>query len=160
MMPLLAIASTQPSYELGDVVTQQLFIGDHITHAVSRGPFTSSRAWLATGIELYVKNALKILTDVTLDANDYDREAASNIMKIGMKLLRLFPKIFPSAKDEEKDSFILFNHDLDIQNILVNPDGRRAYRHHRLGMRSHLSPLVRMPTPQVSRWPYRKQLAR
>ena len=123
MMPLLAIASPQLPYELGEVVTQQLFIGDHITHTDCRSPFTSSRAWLAARINLYVKDALKVLIDVTLEAEDHDREAASNIMNISMKLLMLLPKLFPSADDEEKDSFVLFNHDLDIQNILVHPDG-------------------------------------
>jgi Ser/Thr protein kinase RdoA (MazF antagonist) len=123
MMPLLAIQAADPSYHLGEVISLQLFISDHLSHSGSRGPYASSRSWLAARIQLYIEDALKVMTDTTLNADDYDRKAASAIMNIGMRLLMLLPKVFPSPEDEDMDSFIIHNHDLDIQNILVNTDG-------------------------------------
>lgn len=123
MMPLLSFPAISPSYDLREVVSYQLFIGDHLSHFKSCRPYTSSRAWLAARIQPYVANALKVLTDTTLDADDYDRTASSAVVNIGMHLLMLLPKIFPSAEDEDKDSFILHHDDLHAQDILVDADG-------------------------------------
>lgn len=122
MMPLLSVPAISPSYDLGEVSSYQLFIGDHLSLSKSRGPCTSSCAWLAARIQPYIANALKVLMDTTLNADDYDRTASSAVMNIGMHLLMLLPKIFPSAEDEDKDSFILHHDDLHAQNILVDAD--------------------------------------
>jgi hypothetical protein len=123
MMPLLDTPATDPSYDLGEVVSLSLFIGDHLSHTSSRGPYTSSRSWLTTRIQLYIEDALRVLTDITLDADDYDRKAASAVMNMGMRLLMLLPNVFPT---DDEDSFIIHNSDLDIQNILVDADGHLA----------------------------------
>jgi hypothetical protein len=52
MMPLLAVPSELSAYYIGEVVSLQLFIGDHLSHSVSRGPYTSSRSWLAARVQL------------------------------------------------------------------------------------------------------------
>jgi hypothetical protein len=123
MMPLLAVPSDLSAYDIGEVVSLQLFIGDHLSHSVSRGPYTSSRSWLAARIQLYIEDALKVMTDASLEPDNYDRTAASAVMNMGMRLLMLLPRIFPSAEDEEKDYFIVHHNNLDIQNMLINPNG-------------------------------------
>ncbi|KAF2240508.1 kinase-like protein [Trematosphaeria pertusa] len=110
----------ETKYCLGETVSLPFFLGDHLTQSVSRGPFKSSREWLAARLQLYISDSDKILSDSSIPEDDYDHISATCVKQLAIKLMAILPKVFPENTQED---FILHNHDLNTPNILVDAEG-------------------------------------
>ncbi|KAF3006915.1 hypothetical protein E8E13_011212 [Curvularia kusanoi] len=106
------------SFTLDRMVSLIFFWGEHLTHDVSRGPFTSSHDWLKARLQLVLTDQQRTL-DSTCDEDEIeDAEAALDLAK---RLLEILPTIFlPNASE----STMLFHDDLSMQNIMVDDDGQ------------------------------------
>ena len=101
------------------MVSLIFFWGDHLTHGVSRGPFTSSHDWLKARLQLVLIDQQRILDSTSDEDEIEDAEAALDLAK---RLLEILPTIFlPSAGGEPT---MLFHDDQSMQNIMVDDDGR------------------------------------
>jgi hypothetical protein len=112
--------ASSTSFTLDRMVSLIFFWGDHLTHDVSRGPFTSSHDWLKVRLQLVLTDQQRIL-DSTCDEDEIeDAEAALDLAK---RLLEILPTIFlPNVSTGEPT--MLFHDDLSMQNIMVDDDGQ------------------------------------
>ncbi|KAL9130769.1 MAG: hypothetical protein Q9217_001117 [Psora testacea] len=104
--------------EVKKIVSMHFFWGDHISQAVSRGPFHSSQDWIAARLSFNEADGEKILR---YSGDEDEREDAENTVMIVKRLRNHLSEFFP-AKGIEKT--MLFHDDLSQQNILVANDGR------------------------------------
>ncbi|KAF2866812.1 kinase-like domain-containing protein [Massariosphaeria phaeospora] len=111
-----SVVDVDEQYCLGDVVSLPFFVGNHLTQNISRGPFKSSQHWLAARLQVLINDT----ENLPPDAEEYDIERATNIKPLALRLLALLPKVFPETDEE----FVLHNHDLNTQNIIVDTDGK------------------------------------
>jgi thiamine kinase-like enzyme len=112
--------ASSTSFTLDRMVSLIFFWGDHLTHNVSRGPFTSSHDWLKAHLQLVLTDQQRIL-DSTCDEDEIeDAEAALDLAK---RLFEILPTIFlPNVNAGEPT--MLFHDDLSMQNIMVDDDGQ------------------------------------
>ena len=104
--------------EIKRIVAMQFFWGDHISQAVSRGPFQSSQDWIAARLSFNKADGEKVLRH---SRDEDEREDAENTLRIVERLRSHLSEFFP-AKGTERTMF--FHDDLSQQNILVDKDGR------------------------------------
>ena len=103
--------------EIQRIVSMQFFWGDHLSQAVSRGPFQSSQEWIAARLSLNEADSERILRH---SGDEDEREDAETTLRIIQRLRNHLPEFFP-AKGIERTMF--FHDDLSQQNILVDKDG-------------------------------------
>lgn len=113
-------ADTSGSFTIDRMVSPIFFWGDHLTHDVSRGPFTSSHDWLKARLQFVLTNQQRIL-DTTCDEDEI--EDAETALDLAKKLLGILPTIFlPNVTASEPS--ILFHNDMSMHNIMVDDIGR------------------------------------
>jgi hypothetical protein len=114
---------------LGEIVSMEFFSEKHLQVNVSRGPFKSSRDWLAACMQLHIWDADH---PSELDSEDSDEDEDSlwaqmntpeAIKRRARRVLALLPTIFPETEPEE---FVLHHHDLNSSNILLSPEHNLA----------------------------------
>ncbi|KAF1953356.1 kinase-like protein [Byssothecium circinans] len=104
----LSVSIEGKKYCLSETVSLPFFLSDHLTHRN-----------LAARLQLYINDSEKVLTDPSIAAEDYDHVAATCVKHAAIKLTALLPRVFPDADDV----FVLHNHDLNKQNMLVDAEG-------------------------------------
>ena len=104
------------------LVTTIFYQGDHLTHNVVRGPFTSSHEWLKARLQLILADQQRIL-DTSCDEDEIeDAEFAHGLAK---KLFEILPTVFlPNVSANEPT--VLFHGNLSMQNIMVDEAGKLA----------------------------------
>ncbi|KAF3047801.1 hypothetical protein E8E11_003306 [Didymella keratinophila] len=107
-------------FDLGRMVSRIFFRGDHLTHDVPRGPFTSSHDCLKARLQSVLTDQQRIL-DITCD--EYEIEDAEAALDLAKKMLEILPTIFlPNVSASEPT--VRFHDDLLMQNIMVDDNGR------------------------------------
>lgn len=114
--------STPDSFTLDRMVSLIFLWGNHLTHDVLRGPFTSSHDWLKARLQFVLNDQQRILAT---SCDEYEIEDAESTLDLAEKLLELLPTIFlPTVSASE--STALFHDDLSMNNILVDENGQLA----------------------------------
>ncbi|KAI9704558.1 MAG: hypothetical protein M1820_005471 [Bogoriella megaspora] len=101
--------------DIGRIVSMLFFWGDNIHQDVSRGPFRSSREWMAARIALHEYDCNRV---ITTGQDEDDREEAERIKEIIAKLKAQLNSVFPLGVDGEPS--MILHDDLSDHNILVN----------------------------------------
>jgi hypothetical protein len=131
-------------YAVGQIVSMPFFWGDHVRQDVPRGPFKSSRDWLAARLLLARNDAAYTLAT---SKKESALEDAHNITDNVHRLLTLLKTVFPSPADEEPqqlshnsnngargdddcgciaaEAFALMHDDLSNHNIIVDTETGR-----------------------------------
>lgn len=108
------------SFAIDRMVSLIFFWGDHLTHNVPRGPFTSSHDWLKARLQFVLTDQQRIL-DTTCDEDEL--EDAEFALDLAKRLLEIFPTIFlPNVSASEPT--MLFHDDLSMQNIMIDENGQ------------------------------------
>ncbi|KAH7095644.1 kinase-like domain-containing protein [Paraphoma chrysanthemicola] len=119
---LLGSEHSTPSegFCVSQVVSMPFFWGKRVSSDVPRGPFSNSRDWFATQIQLAL-----IDLDVEYDDSDSDSDSDDEhpmhsreaVTHRANRILALLPTIFP---ENEPEQFVLHHNDLNANNILVD----------------------------------------
>lgn len=112
--------SADTTYCLSELVSVPFFIDQHLTATVPRGPFKSSRDWLAARIALHVHDIDHPLYPPESESGDEEPDGINSdeATKSGAhRLLALLPQFFP---EEDEEEFVLHHHDLNSANILLD----------------------------------------
>lgn len=127
---LTSIGSLHPETgsKVGKIVSMLFFWGDHIHQDVDRGPFRSSRDWIAASLSLLEHDCdltlAKYQSKEEQDSDDEaDKEDAERTKGIISQLKAQLDSIFPSSAANPEAS-MLFHDDLSQHNILVDGNGR------------------------------------
>lgn len=108
------------TFTLDRMVSLIFFWGDHLTHDVSNGPFTSSHDWLKARLQLVLTDQGRIISSSCDEDEIEDAEFAHDLAK---KLLEILPTVaLPNSSAGEPS--VLFHDDLSMQNIMVDESGR------------------------------------
>ncbi|KAF2497474.1 kinase-like protein [Lophium mytilinum] len=107
-----------PQFTLGRIVSIIFFLGDHISHDVTRGPFRSSYEWMRMRLSMILTDQNRTL-DTSEDEDDI--EDAETAKESAERILEILPSVFPP---DEPVSSVLFHDDLSWQNILVDEAGK------------------------------------
>ncbi|KNG48669.1 kinase-like protein [Stemphylium lycopersici] len=108
-----AEASTDSTnFCLSKVVSMPFFWGKRADRNVLRGPFKSSKDWLAAQLQLQILD----LEDKEFDEDDPDEDDPEVDKRRAQRLLGLLPNIFP----DEGETFVVHHNDLNQANILLN----------------------------------------
>ena len=86
---------------------------------LSRGPFHSTHAWLASCLEIIIKDQITAKEEAE---GEEDEEDAAFALALASRLADLLPKIFPPVESHPEQSVIL-HEDLSLTNILINEQG-------------------------------------
>ncbi|QGA20472.1 hypothetical protein EYB26_008176 [Talaromyces marneffei] len=93
--------------------------GNHFDYDVARGPFRSTYDWLASYLEIIIKDQ----TTAKEEAEDEeDEEDAAFALALAHRLADLLPKIFPSLQNPPEQS-VIWHEDMSLSNILINEQG-------------------------------------
>ncbi len=115
------------NYRLGRIVSMQFFWGDHIHQDVCRGPFRSSKDWMAARLSLNEHDCYSTLEKYQdredLDSNNEDDlEDATRTLQIINRLRLLMGSVLGEGGEIEEPTMI-FHDDLSRHNILVDDSG-------------------------------------
>lgn len=103
----------------GEMVSRFFFRGSHFDYDVARGPFRSTYNWLASYLEIIIKDQ----TTAKAEAEDEEeKEDAAFALALAATLAGLLPKIFLPIESHPEQSVILHD-DLSLSNILINDQG-------------------------------------
>lgn len=105
--------------EPGELVSMFYFWGKHFDYEVARGPFYSTHDWLASYLEIIIKDQTTAKEEAE---DDEDEEDAVFALALARRLADLLPKIFPSLQNPPERSVIMHD-DLSLSNILINEQG-------------------------------------
>lgn len=110
---------------LNRIVSMNFFWDTRLQQNVPRGPFSSSKDWIAAYLELIQKDCrLKLdqlsREDLSQD-EEYDKEDAERTLQLANILNALLPHVLESNQDSEPS--IISHGDLNRQNILVSSSG-------------------------------------
>lgn len=118
--------------ELPDVdriVSMHFFWGSHILQDVCRGPFGSSKDWIASRLSLSERDCQSTLYNLPsgeLESDDEDEaDDATRTLEIVRKLQSLLPSVFPQNRDNPEPSMMVHD-DLSSRNIRVHDSGELA----------------------------------
>lgn len=104
---------------VGQFVSTDFFMGDHIEYDVPRGPFRSSHDWLKSALLIVVLEHEK---GIATAEDEEDKGLAEKALLLAKRLLALLPNIFPSMQVPQERT-ALWHDDLGLGNILVDEDG-------------------------------------
>ncbi|KAH7385713.1 kinase-like protein, partial [Pyrenochaeta sp. MPI-SDFR-AT-0127] len=102
-------------FVVGEIVSLPFFYDDHWSIGVFRGPYKHSRDWLTAYLQLAIHDAEKMKEED--DKEDSSKEFTENSAKLGVRMLRLLPSIFPADNPEE---YVLHHQDLSSNNMMVD----------------------------------------
>lgn len=108
------------------MVSPEFFIGDRLHYDnIPRGPFRSSHDWLSAVLGIILRHQTAIL-ETSEDEDDI--EDAEKVSSVAQKLLAHLPSVFPLPSPEEpepeSETTALYHHDLHLNNILVDEQGK------------------------------------
>ncbi|KAJ5352558.1 hypothetical protein N7452_001532 [Penicillium brevicompactum] len=107
------------------IVSLSFFWDTRLRHNISRGPYHSSRDWLATHLGLIQNECIFKLDQLPVEDLSEDDEADKDdferTLKLAKDLSDLLPRIFESHQNCEPS--IIFHGDLSRHNILVSQSG-------------------------------------
>jgi hypothetical protein len=105
----------------GRLVAYEFFLGDRLRYEVSRGPFHTSRDWMDAVLTVISQHQTAVLQS---SSDQSDLEEAEEILQTAKSLRALLPSVFPAEMDKPgPEPSVLYHHDLNLNNILVNDDG-------------------------------------
>ncbi|KJZ78297.1 hypothetical protein HIM_02335 [Hirsutella minnesotensis 3608] len=107
------------STTVGRIVSMQFFWGDRLRQNVARGPFASSRDWMAAQLDL---NKLECQSTLASSQDEDEVEDAERTLAIVQRLQDVLARIFPNSSADTEPS-VLFHDDLSRHNILVDEAG-------------------------------------
>jgi len=111
------------------IVSMHFFWGSHILQDVYRGPFGSSKDWIASRLSLSERDCQSTLDNLPsgeLESDDEDEaDDATRTLEIVRKLQSLLPSVFPQNRDNPEPSMMVHD-DLSSRNILVLDSGELA----------------------------------
>lgn len=113
---------------LDRIVSMQFFWHLRLRQRVSRGPFHSSKDWIAARLAIIGNEYQSILDrlqseNLTEDEEDV-KDDAEQTLRIVELLIDLLPRFFPPDHDhEEPEPSVVFHDDINNHNLLVNDDG-------------------------------------
>ena len=107
------------------------FWNDHLSLNIPRGPFATSREWLAASLAIKNNDCDRIAQRIAqekltgaLDEDDDDDDDDNEFARVLIeRLTQLLPKLFPRTDDHLED-FALRHDDIHEQNILVDAPGQ------------------------------------
>jgi aminoglycoside phosphotransferase len=102
------------------IVSMQFFWGDHVRQNVPRGPFRSSKGWIAARLLFNEHDCKSTLAN---SQDEDDREDAERTLKIIKRLRTHLRAIFPDTGKNSELS-ILHHDDLSKHNIMVDDNGK------------------------------------
>lgn len=119
-------------YGVGPIVAMQFFQDKHLSLDIPRGPFPSSREWLAAillhkqydcgqAIEAEAKRQSSKQQEENSKGEDDEDENEMTRVLIA-RLSELLPKFFPAA-DDAYETFALRHDDFHHQNLMIDTDG-------------------------------------
>lgn len=111
-------SESENSVSIGRIVSMHFFWGNRINQKVSRGPFSSSRDWIAARLCLNENDALKVLRE---NEDEDERDDAERTLVLVNRLRTHLPEFFPTAHQEQT---MIFHDDLGRHNILVDDAGK------------------------------------
>lgn len=89
---------------------------------IPRGPFRSSHDWLSAVLGVILRHQTAIL-ETSKDEDDI--EDAEKVSSVARKLLAHLPTIFPpTTLEEPEEATALYHHNLHLNNILVDEQGK------------------------------------
>ncbi|OCL05926.1 hypothetical protein AOQ84DRAFT_399299 [Glonium stellatum] len=100
------------------IVSIQFFPGDRVNQEVSRGPFLSSRDWLAAQLRFITNDAENVLRELTEENSIKDAEAKKMLAE---RLFKQLPEVFADPGISEPTALV--HDDLGEANILVDDAG-------------------------------------
>lgn len=103
----------------GEMVSRFYFWGNHFDYDVACGPFRSTHDWLASYLEIIIKDQIKAIDEAEDEEGEED---AAFALALAHRLLHLLPKTFPPLESHPEQSVIL-HEDLSLSNILINEQG-------------------------------------
>ncbi|RAO71251.1 uncharacterized protein BHQ10_007263 [Talaromyces amestolkiae] len=103
----------------GEMVSKFYFWGNHFDYDVARGPFRSTYDWLASYLEIIIKDQITAKEEAE---DEEDEEDASFALALAHRLADLLPKVFPSLQNPPERS-VIWHDDMSLSNILVNEQG-------------------------------------
>ena len=121
--------SEQNLYVVGPLLDSLFFLYRRLYLPGNRGPFRTSREWMAAAIDFqmsWIKTGPLIKT--SKNPQDFDRfdwdmdcdEEAPEMKKLIDDYQDVLPEVFPAA--EGASPYTLYHHDLSLANILVDPE--------------------------------------
>ncbi|KAF2275351.1 kinase-like protein [Westerdykella ornata] len=114
--------------QIGRIVSLSFFYGDHIRQDIYRGPFETSRDWLAARLSLHEHDCRSILgilgrqEELSSD-EEAEKEDAERTLGIIERLRTQLDRVFPSTTDSPEPT-VLLHDDLSQNNILVDENGK------------------------------------
>jgi aminoglycoside phosphotransferase (APT) family kinase protein len=114
---------------LDEIVSMEFFTEKHLQVNVPRGPFKSSRDWLAARMQLHIYD---VDHPPEPDSDDSDKNDDSPYAQMhtpeamkrrAQRVLALLPQVFPETEPEQ---FVLHHHDLNSSNIMLNSENNLA----------------------------------
>lgn len=107
--------------QLGRLVSESFFAGDHFEYDIPRGPFRTSHDYLSAYFSITEKESTKVLEE---EADDEDtREEAEETLHLAKRLTESLPKIFPPLQNPAERT-ALWHDDLSLKNILIDEDAK------------------------------------
>ena len=122
-------SSEHNRYIVGPLLDSLFYLYRRLYLPGNRGPYRTSREWMTAQIEFQriwtntgpsVKSSANREDFDEYDWQSDDEEEAPEIQKLCNEFAEIIPEVFPA--DEGESSYVLYHHDLNLANILVNPD--------------------------------------
>ncbi|KAI1362456.1 kinase-like protein [Xylaria arbuscula] len=102
------------------LVSMEGFQAYRLKYDVPRGPFRSSYTWLESYINLLILEQLEAIEKL---GDDEDKDDPEEILAAARGLLSLLPQVFPETEETNSTPTVLWHHDLNLRNILVDEKG-------------------------------------
>lgn len=113
----------ETAFVVDQLVTTIYYQGDHLTHNIVRGPFTSSNAWLKARLQSVLAAQQRILAS---SCDEDELEDAEFALALAKQLDNLLPTVFlPSAAAEQT---VLSHSNLDLHSVAVSSNDQLAIR--------------------------------
>lgn len=115
------VSSNPPGdeYVVGRISSVPFFNSHHFEMDVPRGPFASSREWLASQLLFHADDAERMLTAAT---HEEDIKFANTLQSIVQRLQKHLETFFPPEEDALEE-YTLHHDDVSSQNLLVDHEG-------------------------------------
>ena len=118
--PALTTNRSKDDWAIGQLHDGVFIIRNRIYIPSDRGPYPDPIRWLRGLIHLQMEWIKKGNTESDDEYPDDFREEASAMMSLCHEYLEILPKLF--SVEEERQSYVLNHSDLNLANILVDPE--------------------------------------
>ena len=118
--PALTSNSSKEDWAIGQLHDGVFIIRNRIYLPSDRGPYPDQVEWLRGLIHLQIEWIKKGDVEIDEEYPDDFREEAPAMMSLCHEYLEVLPKLF--SDEEERQSYVLNHSDLNLANILVDPE--------------------------------------